>query len=61
MSRRYNELMQKDIQENMNSLYDGPFQRDTRPLRGQIGQGGGGAHQGGFIEHCNMYFGTPIA
>ena len=30
MSRVYNEVLQKDIEQNMNKLYDGPFQRDIR-------------------------------
>ena len=30
MSRKYNEVLQKDIEQNMNKLYDGPFQRDIR-------------------------------
>ena len=36
--------MMKDIQENMNSLYDGPFQ--TGSMIGQRTQGVGGAQQG---------------
>ena len=30
MSRVYNEVLQKDLEQNMNKLYDGPFQRDIR-------------------------------
>ena len=30
MSRQYNDVLQKDIEQNMNKLYDGPFQRDIR-------------------------------
>jgi len=30
MSKRYNEALQVDIEQNMNALYDGPFQRDIR-------------------------------
>lgn len=30
MSRVYNEVLQKDIEQNMNRLYDGPFQTDIR-------------------------------
>ena len=41
LSRRYIELVQKDIQENINSLYDGPFQ--TGSITHQRGQGGGAA------------------
>ena len=36
--------MMKDIQENMNGLYDGPFQ--TGSMIGQRTQGVGGAQQG---------------
>ena len=41
LSRRYMELVSKDIQENINSLYDGPFQ--TSSITQQRGQGGGAA------------------
>ena len=41
LSRRYIELVQKDIQENVNSLYDGPFQ--TGSITPQRSQGGGAA------------------
>ena len=30
LSKRYNEALQVDIEQNMNNLYDGPFQRDIR-------------------------------
>lgn len=30
MTRKYNEVMQKEIEQNMNRLYDGPFQKDIR-------------------------------
>lgn len=30
MSRVYNDVLQKDIEQNMYKLYDGPFQRDLR-------------------------------
>ena len=30
MSRQYNEDLQKHIEQNMNKLYDGPFQRDIQ-------------------------------
>lgn len=30
MSRTYNDVLQKHIEQNMNKLYDGPFQRDIQ-------------------------------
>ena len=43
LTRRYNELMMKDIQENMNNLYDGPF--NSGSMMGRT-QGGGNIQQG---------------
>ena len=44
LTRRYNQLMMKDIQENMNNLYDGPFNSGHKS--GQRTQGVGNAQQG---------------
>ena len=43
ITRTYNQLMMKDIQENMNNLYDGPF--NSGSMLGQR-SGVGNAQQG---------------
>jgi len=55
LTRRYNELMMKDIQENMNNLYDGPFNSGSMMGRNQ---GGGNVQQAKFeiMENCDVVF-----
>ena len=52
LSRRYMELVSKDIQENINSLYDGPFQ--TGSITQQRGQGGGAAQGTVYLDDFIM-------
>jgi len=56
LTRRYNQLMMKDIQENMNNLYDGPFNSGSKT--GQRTQGVGNAQQAKFeiMENCDVVF-----
>lgn len=47
LSRKYNEDLQKDIEQNVNKLYDGPFQRDIRQSPTTHLE---------IMDHCNAIF-----